>query len=149
MSQPDTTIEEGTLPEEPAPKSEWLLARFTSLGAMILGLEGRLTKLFSRSERGPDPDYAKDRDDLRELVMQATREGARRATIDIETYHEGGGGGWNKWAMPGLVTLAVAGIVGNVVQAMSLSALKQEVQDMSARMDKLEKLVEPRYRGSP
>jgi hypothetical protein len=64
-------------------------------------------------------------------------------------YHEKGGSKWDKYAIPGLVTLAVSGIIGNVVQAMQVSALRQEVTDLKAEVNDIKKLVEPRYRGTP
>jgi hypothetical protein len=87
---------------------------------------------------------------LRELegqIEQIDRE--QRGFRFTGHYHEGGGGKWDKYAIPGLVTLAVSGIIGNVVQAMQVSALRQEVTDLKAQVDKIEKLVEPRYRGIP
>jgi hypothetical protein len=88
-----------------------------------------------------DPDYERR---LRELEGRIDESEPKFRMGD---YHEGGGGKWDKWAMPGLVTLAVSGIIGNVVQSMTVSALRQEVTDLKLQVDKIERLVEPRYRG--
>jgi hypothetical protein len=88
-----------------------------------------------------DPDYERR---LRELEG---RIGESEPRFNMGDYHESGGSKWDKWAMPGLVTLAVSGIIGNVVQAMQVAALRQEVTDLKGQVDKIEKLVEPRYRS--
>jgi len=88
----------------------------------------------------PDPDYGRR---LRELEGQIERESGFR----MRDYHEGGGGKWDKWAIPGLVTLAVSGIIGNVVQAMAVSALRQEVTDLKAEVDRVERILEARGPG--
>jgi hypothetical protein len=91
-----------------------------------------------------DPDYNKR---LRELEGQIEEIDREQRGFRMGDYHEGGGGKWDKWAMPGLVTLAVSGIIGNVVQAMQVSALRQEVTDLKSEVTDIKKLVEPRYRG--
>jgi hypothetical protein len=93
-----------------------------------------------RDPREHDPDYERH---LRELEGDLRREQPR---FNMGDYHEGGHR-WDKWAMPGLVTLAVSGIIGNVIQAMAVSALRQEVTDLKIEIDRIERIVEPRYRG--
>lgn len=91
-----------------------------------------------------DPDYNRR---LRELEGQIAEIDREQQGFRMGDYNEGGGGKWDRWAMPGLVTLAVTGIIGNVVQAMQVAALRQEVTDLQSEVTKIEKLVEPRYRG--
>lgn len=93
-----------------------------------------------RDPRERDPDYARH---LRELEGDIRD---HEPPFRMGDYHEGGGK-WDKWAMPGLVTLAVTGIIGNVVQSMTVAALRQEVTDLRAEVNDIKKLVEPRYRG--
>jgi hypothetical protein len=100
-------------------------------------------RLESRRYRDPrehDPDYARHLRELEGDIRESDR-GFR-----MHDYHEGGGR-FDKWAIPGLVTLAVSGIIGNVVQAMAVSALRQEVTDLKIEIDRIERIVEPRYRG--
>lgn len=88
------------------------------------------------SDRGPE-DYEKNERDLRNLLASAVREGARRANVDIRGgYHEGDNGSWNKWMMPGIVTLIVTGIIGNVVQYATVQSLKTEVKDYKDSTDR-------------
>lgn len=96
-----------------------------------------------RDPRERDPDYNRH---LRELEGDIRD---HEPAFRMGDYHEGGGGKWDKWAMPGLVTLAVTGIIGNVVQSMTVSALRQEVADLQKEVDHIEKIIEPRYRGNP
>jgi hypothetical protein len=140
-------VEEGSLPTEPRPETTEK-DRVATLWFRIDGLLERFKRAMANmkgsDERGP-PDYAPDIDELTELVKRIARD--HEPQIRIERYSEGGGNKWDKWAMPGLVTLAVSGIIGNVVQAMAVSALRQEVTDLKAEVERVEKLVEPRYRG--
>lgn len=111
-------------------------------------------KLESRehwTDRGP-PDYEKDANDLRDLVSDAVREGARRATVEIHGgYSEGGGGkeSWQKWIIPGLVTLAVMGIGGGVIMFGKMSAFEAKLDSLQTQVTEVKRIVEPRYRGSP
>jgi hypothetical protein len=145
-------VEEGDLPTEPM-DTRW---RFTVDGL----IEGHLRKLWDRltshvreqmearryQDGTGDADYNRR---LRELEGQIAEIDRDQHGLRMGDYHEGGGDKWNKWAMPGLVTLAVSGIIGNVAQAMAVSALRQEVTDLKAEVERVEKLVAPRYRGSP
>jgi hypothetical protein len=90
-----------------------------------------------------DPDYGRR---LRELEGQIAEIDREQSGFRMGDYKEGGGR-FDKWAMPGLVTLAVTGIIGNVVQSMTVSALRQEVTDLKAQVERVEKIVEPRYRS--
>jgi len=91
-----------------------------------------------------DADYNRRLKELEGQIAQIDRE---QHGFRLGDYHEGGGDKWQKWAMPGMVTLAVSGIIGNVVQAMQVSALRQEVTDLKAEVTDIKKLVEPRYRS--
>jgi hypothetical protein len=140
---------EGTLPPEPRPEVTektildkaaeclwWTLSYFQADQAQM---EAR------RYQDGTgDPDYGRR---LRELEGQIAEIDREQSSFKMGDYHEGGGNRWDKWAMPGLVTLAVSGIIGNVVQSMTVSALRQEVADLQKEVDHIEKLIEPRYRG--
>lgn len=100
------------------------------------------------SDRGPE-DYEKNQRDLESLLASAVREGARRASIQVGNYNEGGGS-WSKWIVPGLVTLTVAGIIGNVVQYAEVASLKTAFTDFATSMERRVNNLEQRvYRGSP
>lgn len=93
-----------------------------------------------RDHNNPDFEYERR---LRELEGQLER-GYPGLMRD---YHEGGESKWNGWMISGLVTLAVSGIIGNVVQAMAVSALRQEVTDLKAEVERMERLIDTRYRN--
>ncbi len=94
-----------------------------------------------------DPDYNRR---LRELEGQISDIDREQRGFRMGDYHErGGDSAWNKWAMPGLVTLAVSGIIGNVVQYAKQAAMQQEIADLKLEVSDIKKLIEPRYRGSP
>ncbi len=97
----------------------------------------------SRSARGPNPDYAEDVESLRDLIKKTVR-----ASVEIQgDYHEGGKDPWSKWIIPGMVTLMVMGIGGTVIMYGQLSALTQKVESLQSQVNRVEKIVEPRYRG--
>lgn len=124
-------------PREPEPQST--LGRW-----MKQAMEARRYR--DAEGRGPDPDAPPvTAADLERLVQRIARE--QEPGYHIVNNEGGGGNKWDKWAMPGLVTLAVSGIIGNVVQSMVVAGLRQEVTDMRAELTDLKKLVEPRYRG--
>jgi hypothetical protein len=133
-----------------APDSENIKMEFIADAVVerkIPGLFDRLKKSLSQmmesrryQDGSPDPDYEHR---LRELEGQLERE---YSGLRLRDYNEGGGGKWDKWMIPGLVTLAVSGIIGNVVQAMAVSALRQEVTDLKAEVDRIERMVELRMR---
>jgi hypothetical protein len=118
-----------------------------------------VTSYFQRDHRerenrrfDPGPTYQPDYEDrLRRL------EGNIRDTepsFRMGDYHEGGGNKWEKWGMPGLVTLAVSGIIGNVVQALTVSSLKTEViylkegqQQLRTEVTELRKEIQQRNGG--
>jgi hypothetical protein len=134
---------EGDLPTEPRPEADK-----TTVAKLLFAMTGlyerwRNELMETRRYRDPrenDPDYEAR---LRRLEGDIGRE---EPPFRMGDYHEGGHR-WDKWAMPGLVTLAVSGIIGNVVQAMAVSALRQEVTDLKIEIDRIERIVEPRYRG--
>lgn len=100
--------------------------------------------LENRSDRGPNPDYAEDVESLRDLIKKTVR-----ASVEIQgDYHEGGSGSWGKWMLTVLGGLTVLGVVGAIVMYGQLSALREEVRGLHVQVDHVEKIVEPRYRGS-
>lgn len=135
--------------EESLPTERTAEIEATTIWFRIHGLLERMQEMFSRRYRDPresDPDYGRR---LRELEGQIAEIDREQQGFRMGDYHEGGGNKWEKWMMPGLVTLAVSGIIANVVQAMTVSALKQEVADLRAEVNDVKKLVEPRFRGAP
>jgi len=118
-----------------------LLHGLSSVYEKLLNLTVGMETRRYRDPREHDPDYSRH---LRELEGDIR---AHEPRFRMGDYHEGGGGKWDKWAMPGLVTLAVTGIIGNVVQSMTVSALRQEVTDLKAQVERIDRLVEPRFRG--
>jgi hypothetical protein len=137
---------EGDLPTEKKPETDRI-----TVAKLLFGMTGLYERWRNEMEarRYPngsgDADYERRLRELEEQIEHADREhyGFRIGG----NYTERGGGRWDKWAMPGLVTLAVSGIIGNIVQAMAVSALKQEVEDLKSQVEHIEKLVEPRYRS--
>jgi len=90
-----------------------------------------------------DPDY-NPQDDVEDRLARIVAKSMRGIQVE---YNEGGGGSWNKWVVPGLVSLAIMGIGGGVIMYGQLSALRQEVQGLHEQVNRVEKIVEPRYRG--
>ena len=93
-----------------------------------------------REERGHDPDTG-ERYDSREtavmlgLIKELGNKGNNNST------------GHDKWTTPLLMSLLVSFILGGIALTMSFAALKQEVTDQNTRLEKLEKILEPRYRS--
>jgi hypothetical protein len=94
-------------------------------------------------DRGPE-DFEKNERDLRDLLTSAVREGARRANVQFGSYNEGGGGSWNKWIIPGLVTLGVMGIGGTVLMYGQLTSIAtnqinqgQQITDLRSEVSEL------------
>ncbi len=121
--------------EEPGPQAESTLFRY---------VQSMLEARRYRDPRDQDPDYGRR---LRELEGQIAEIDREQTSFKMGDYHEGGGNKWDKWLIPGLVTLAVSGIIGQVLQYAKTEALRQEVTDMRVELNDLKKLVEPRYRG--
>jgi hypothetical protein len=94
-------------------------------------------------KRGP-VDYEQDLKELRDLARRGLRD--HEPNIQISN-HEGDGDKVPRWLMPGLVTLSIAGIIGQVIGYANQAAMKQEIEDLKAQVNRVEKLVEPRYRG--
>jgi len=92
-----------------------------------------------------DPDY-NPQEDIEDRLARIVAKSMRGVQVE---YNEGGGGSWSKWVVPGLVSLAIMGIGGGVIMYGQLSALRQEVQGLHEQVNRVEKIVEPRYRGSP
>lgn len=150
MSAQESSIE-GDLPTEKKVEAERI-----TVAKLLFGFSGLYERWRNEQEirrhqdprdqdpRDQDPDYGRR---LRELEGQIAEIDREQQGFRMGDYHEGGGDKWHKWAMPGLVTLAVSGIIANVVQAMTVSALKQEVEDLRQEVNDVKKLVEPRFRG--
>ena len=101
------------------------------------------------SDRGPE-DFEKNERDLRDLLASAVREGARRANVQFGSYNEGGGSSWNKWIVPGLVTLAVMGVGGGILMFGKLSAIEanqinqgQQITELKAQVSELRQHIRP------
>lgn len=142
---------ENALSEEPPVSSGWIATKLTQIWVRIDGLLHRVMGIEQalKNERGPDPDadWQDTQQDLRDLIRQATREGARRANIDIETYQEGGGGSWKDTSQKVIVGLLILGIAGNVVMYARVASVEAKMDQLQSRFQDLQKLVEPRYRG--
>lgn len=125
-----------------------------NLGGVVHDLKDVLKKfqisMTHQTDRGPE-DYEQNERDLRDLLNSAVREGARRATINIDGgYHEGGGkDSWSKYIVPGIVTLVVTGIAGLILMYGKLSAFEAKLDSLQTQVNEVKKIVEPRYRGLP
>lgn len=135
-------------------------AQLVKIWKGLFGLDGKLEHILNHlksfmahwsDSRGPEEYERDNKRDLENLLANAVREGARRANIDIQgSYHEGGGGQWGKWIMPGLVTLAVTGVIGNVIQYAEVASLKTAFTDFATSMERRVGNLEQRmYRGNP
>jgi len=140
----ESVIEEHDLPRKQKPEER------ISIAKLLFGFTGLYERWRNEYEArryqdgSGDPDYNRR---LRELEGQIEQIDREQRGFHIVNHEGGGGGKWDKWAIPGLVTLAVSGIIGNVVQAMQVSALRQEVTDLKSEVSDIKKLIEPRFRG--
>lgn len=96
-----------------------------------------------REDRGYDPDIGD--------VEKARQQQIILKLIERSGYAESqGGDGWSKYMIPGLVTLIVTAIIGNVIQYAEVSSLKTALVDfttsMERRVDNLEQRV---FKGAP
>lgn len=101
--------------------------------------------LSMRPDRGPVdyPEPQTDRERLEDLIKKTVR-----ASVQISGgYHEGGSE--SKWLIPVLVSLTISFILGGVGLTVTVFSLKQEVTDLRGQVEKVERIVEPRYRGAP
>jgi hypothetical protein len=139
-------VEEHVLPTEEVPpaSSGWIANKFAQIWFRLDAIMHHM-----KNERGPDPDadWEDSKRDLRDLIQQATREGARRATIEIDTYHEGGGGSWKDTSQKVLVGLMILGIGGTIAMYAKVASLESKVDSLQSQFHDLQRLVEPRYRG--
>jgi hypothetical protein len=93
--------------------------------------------------RGPDPDdpEAGELDRQQKTIMRMVEKMGEMGTNNSI--------GHDKWTTPLLMSLLISFILGGIALTMSFAALKQEVTDQNTRLERLEKLIEPRYRGAP
>jgi hypothetical protein len=94
-------------------------------------------------ERGYDPDAPEDIEHQRQqqIILKL---------IERSGYVESQESPWSKYTMPGLVTLVVTGIIGNVIQYAEVSSLKTAFDDFTTSMERrVNKLEERTFRGSP
>jgi len=91
-----------------------------------------------------DPDY-NPQDDVEDRLARIMAKSMRG--VQVGTYNEGGNGSWGKWIIPGLVTLAVMGVGGGILMFGKLSSLEAKVESLQEQVNRVEKIVEPRYRG--
>lgn len=146
-----TGVNEGSLPtQEVAPEQAgWIANKFGQIRFALDGIREHLKRITGMmSERGPDPDYSKDEEDLREFVRRGFH--ARPPEIRIDRYTEGGNGPtWQTWILTIVGSLIVLGIAGVVYQLTDIKSdmrafLKGQADD-ERRLDNLEKKV---YRGA-
>lgn len=74
---------------------------------------------------------------------------ALASRIDVSHYREADDKGVRGWIVGIGTTLITAFILGAWYQTEEIAGLKQEVTDLRGQVEKLERLVEPRYRGTP
>jgi hypothetical protein len=100
-----------------------------------------------RADRRIDPDINLESDEqmdrLERLIANAVA-----AKVNVTGYRESEGG-VRGWIVGIGTTLITSFILGAWYQSEEMAGLKQEVVDLRAQVEKLERLVEPRYRGSP
>lgn len=87
-----------------------------------------------------DPDYdvlQSEKDRYERIILRMAENG---------NYHEAKG---DKWTLPLLIGLTLSFVAGGIGTVVTLASLRQEVTDLKEQVTKVEKLVEPRYRGEP
>lgn len=102
-----------------------------------------------REDRGHDPDYPDREEKNTRVILELVKrlDEARRGHIYSESQGESG---WSKYMMPGLVTLVVTGIIGNVIQYAEVSSLKTAFDDFTTSMERrVGNLEQKIYRGAP
>lgn len=91
--------------------------------------------------RGVDPDAdveGADNERLMRIILEMTKNGG---------YHEGHDA-WSKWLLGICGTLAASGVVGLVLLYGTVTAFAAKMDAMQAQVTRIEKIVEPRYRGA-
>ena len=111
-----------------------------------IGLRRFADLLWMEQHKPDDPNPESGEDILKRII----RAELRRPTVQVSSYREGGGGGssWEKWIIPGLVTLMVMGIGGAVAMFGKLSSLEARVESVQNQVNDVKRIVEPRYRGA-
>lgn len=98
-------------------------------------------------QHGPSPD---DQNDLAEEVARLVARRLRREPeIRIEGYSEGVDKDRRTWRVGVAITLTAAALLGAWKYSNDMTALQTKVTDLIERVDHMEKIIEPRYRGSP
>jgi hypothetical protein len=90
--------------------------------------------------RGPDPDMELE-------VENARLERIITGLVNRGGYHEGTESTLLKWILGVLSTLCVGAIVAGIVVYSDVQILKTEYAQQTARMEHIEKIIEPRYRN--
>lgn len=96
-----------------------------------------------REDRGYDPDIGDvEKQRQQQIILKL---------IERSGYVESQGeNGWNKYMMPGLVTLIVTAIIGNVIQYAEVASLKTALDDFTTSMERrVNNLEQKIYRGAP
>jgi hypothetical protein len=100
-----------------------------------------------RPDRRIDPDINLESEDqmdrLERLIASAIA-----AKVNVSGYRESDGG-MRGWIVGVGTTLITSFILGAWYQSEEMASLKQEVIDLRGQVERLEKLVEPRYRNAP
>jgi len=89
-----------------------------------------------------DPDY-NPQEDIEDRLARIVAKSVRGVQVE---YNEGGGQD-NKWILGILASLVVSAVIGGVVMYGQVSAMRQELQSLHEQVNRVEKIVEPRYRG--
>lgn len=152
--------DEGEFPRtEPQQEPKYRILTDWSIDRLIARLDGWFENFRAHMEHEnysgehPPADFERDRRELRDLLAGAVREGARMARVEIKDYREGGGGdgegssSWQKWMLTVLASLAVLAVAGGVAMFGEISALRAEMQGLKEQVNRVEKIVEPRYRA--
>jgi hypothetical protein len=96
-----------------------------------------------REDRSYDPDIGDIEKARQQQIILKLIE--RSGYVESQGEH-----GWSKYAVPGLVTLVVTGIIGNVIQYAEVSSLKTAFTDFTISMERrVNKLEERTFRGAP
>lgn len=91
-----------------------------------------------------DPDY-NPQEDIEDRLARIVAKSMRGVQIE---YNDGGGNAsWQKWILGILATLAAIGVVGGIGMYGQLSALTQKVEGLKEQVDRVQKIVEPKYRN--
>jgi hypothetical protein len=142
-------VEEGDFPHAPEEKKPLIKVAETWL--RVDEAFFKLTKLFETIKtwmaHWSDHETPPPERELTDLITRAAREGARRATVEIQgNYTEGSNGSspsWRNWVMGMLGTLIVLGIASLITMFANQKAMEARMNGVEQRITNIEHKIWP------